>query len=233
MNVWAVVVAAGSGTRYGGAKQYEAIGAERVIDRSLRIAGQACDGVVVVIPSGDTALGLSADVVVGGGATRSESVRAGLSALPLDATHVLIHDAARPMASAQLYGRVIDELRNGAKAVIPGVAVTDTIKRVSASNEQPNSARVVVQTVDRNELVAVQTPQGFDLALLLQAHQSGDEATDDAALMELSGVEVQVIDGEETNRKITSRRDLAVLSLAVDAEATTTNDGASEFGATS
>ncbi len=233
MNVWAVVVAAGSGTRYGGAKQYEAIGAERVIDRSLRIAGQACDGVVVVIPSGDTALGLSADVVVGGGATRSESVRAGLSALPPDATHVLIHDAARPMASAQLYGRVIDELRNGAKAVIPGVAVTDTIKRVSASNEQPNSARVVVQTVDRNELVAVQTPQGFDLALLLQAHQSGDEATDDAALMELSGVEVQVIDGEETNRKITSRRDLAVLSLAVDAEATTTNDGASEFGATS
>ncbi len=198
--VWTIVVGGGSGRRFGRLKQYDDLDrGERVIDRSRRIATSATDGVVLVVPAADAA----AERGVAGGATRSESVRAGLDALPTDVNIeiVCIHDAARPLASPALYERVIAAVRGGADAAVPGVAVSDTIKVIDSGGR-------VVDTPDRSTLVAVQTPQAFRLDVLRRAHASGGQATDDAGLVERLGGRVVVVDGEVGNRKITLPDDL-------------------------
>ena len=194
--IWTIVVGGGSGRRFGATKQYELIGDVRVIDRSVAVARQASHGVVVVVPAEDA----DREGAIVGGATRSESVRAGLAAVPPDATVICVHDAARPLASVEVYRRVIDAVSNGADAAIPGVAVSDTIKVVADA--------VVVSTPDRASLVAVQTPQAFRAAVLREAHETGGDATDDAALVEGLGGMVVVVDGEIANRKITVPDDL-------------------------
>lgn len=187
----------GTGRRFGTTKQYELIGDVRVIDRSVAVAREVSHGVVVVVPPEDA----DREGAIAGGATRSESVRAGLAAVPLDATIICVHDAARPLATVELYRRAIDAVRDGAAAAIPAVAVSDTIKVVADG--------IVVATPDRASLVAVQTPQAFRAAVLREAHEAGGDATDDAALVEGFGGVVVVVDGEETNRKITVPDDLA------------------------
>jgi 2-C-methyl-D-erythritol 4-phosphate cytidylyltransferase len=195
--VWTIVVGGGSGRRFGTPKQYEALGDVRVIDRSVAVAREASDGVVVVVPPEDAVR----EGAVAGGATRSESVRAGLAAIPADAAIICVHDAARPLASADLYRRAIAAVLDGADAAIPAIAVADTIKVVADG--------VVVATPDRASLVAVQTPQAFRAAALRAAHARGGDATDDAALVEALGGVVVVVDGEVRNRKITVPDDLA------------------------
>ena len=194
--VWTIVVGGGSGRRFGTAKQYELLGEVRVIDRSVAVARQVSAGVVTVVPPEDA----DAEGAVAGGATRSESVRAGLAAVPSDATIICVHDAARPLASVALYRRAIDAVSEGAGAAIPAVSVADTIKVVADG--------VVVATPDRASLVAVQTPQAFRAGVLREAHAAGGDATDDAALVEGRGGLVVVVDGETTNRKITVPDDL-------------------------
>jgi 2-C-methyl-D-erythritol 4-phosphate cytidylyltransferase len=191
------VVGGGSGRRFGTPKQYEALGDARVIDRSIAVAREVSDGVVVVVPPEDAVR----EGAVAGGATRSESVRAGLAAVPSDATIICVHDAARPLASADLYRRTIAAVSNGADAAIPAIAVADTIKVVADG--------VVVSTPDRASLVAVQTPQAFRAPALRTAHARGGDATDDAALVEALGGLVVVVDGDARNRKITVPDDLA------------------------
>jgi len=195
-------VGAGSGSRFGGLKQYEVVGKERVIDRSVATARLASEGVVVVVPPADA----ENEGGVAGGASRSASVRNGLDHVPADADIVCVHDAARPFASAQLFADVIAAVRAGADAAIPAVPVTDTIKIVSADG----SGRVE-STPDRSTLVAVQTPQAFRASALRNAHavgESGVDATDDAMLVERAGGVVVVIEGEQRNRKITTPEDL-------------------------
>jgi 2-C-methyl-D-erythritol 4-phosphate cytidylyltransferase len=198
--VWTVVVGGGSSRRFGRPKQYALLGGRRVIDHSRAVAEQATDGVVVVVPQEDAV----AEQAVAGGATRSESVRAGLAAVPSDATIICVHDAARPFASPALFEQVIAAVVAGADAAIPGVAVTDTIKVVTDG--------VVVATPDRSTLTAVQTPQAFRAAVLRAAHEravaDGRDATDDAALVEALGGRVVVVDGDVHNRKITLPEDL-------------------------
>lgn len=202
--IWSIVVAAGSGRRYGGAKQFDRIGDRRVVDYSIAAARTASDGIVVVVPSGEPRpAGLDADAVVEGGATRSESVRNGLAAVPDDATIVLVHDAARPAASAALFARVVDAVRDGAAAVVPAIDVADTIRGRDGG------------VVDRSALVAVQTPQGFDAAALRSAHASGADATDDAGLVEAAGGVVVTVPGERGNVKITEPSDLAAVERAL------------------
>ena len=195
--IWTIVVGGGSGRRFGASKQYELIGDVRVIDRSVAVARQASHDVVVVVPPEDAVR----EGAIAGGVSRSDSVRAGLAAVPATATIICVHDAARPLASVELYRRAIDAVRNGADAAIPGVAVSDTIKVVADG--------IVVSTPDRTSLVAVQTPQAFRAAVLREAHETGGDATDDAALVEGLGGVVVVVDGEVPNRKITVPEDLA------------------------
>lgn len=209
--VWCVVVAGGSGSRFGGAKQFRRIGGRRVLDLAVDAAREVCAGVVVVLPAdaldgpdGDVA---AADAVVAGGSTRSGSVRAGLAAVPADAEVVLVHDAARPLASAELFGRVVDAVRSGADAVVPAVAVVDTIRRPGADGA----------TVDRDQLRAVQTPQGFRASALRDAHAGRAEATDDASLVQAAGGQVVLVEGERSNIKLTDPTDLVVAEALVHA----------------
>lgn len=195
--VWTIVVAAGSGLRFGSAKQFEVIGGKKIVDWAVEEASKHSAGVIVVLPAGQ-ALG---EGQVEGGNTRSESVRRGLAAVPEDATIICVHDAARPFASPAVFQRVISAVVDGADAAVPGVPVVDTIKQVNESN-------VVVSTPRRETLRAVQTPQAFRAASLRRAHHSGGESTDDAVLIEKIDGEVVIVDGEVVNRKITTREDL-------------------------
>jgi len=198
VTAWAIVVAAGRGERFGRPKQYEEINGRRVLDWSVADARAACDGVVVVVPSDRVEPG-----TIAGGSSRSESVRCGLAAVPAEADVIVVHDAARPAAGVALFRAVIDAVRAGADGAIAAVPVTDTVKRVAGD--------VVVSTLDRTELVAVQTPQAFRASSLRAAHAGGGEATDDAALVEQAGGRVVVVPGHAANRKLTEPGDLAVL----------------------
>ena len=198
--VWTIVVAGGSGQRFGKPKQFEELGGRRVLDWAVAAASDASDGVVLVLPA--AAVDRSNPLEVAGGATRSESVRNGLAAVPETATVVCVHDAARPFASSRVFAAVINAVAGGADAAVPGVPVVDTIKVVAADG-------TVMSTPDRSMLVAVQTPQAFRAASLRAAHAAGAEGTDDAALVEQLGGRVVVVPGEPRNRKITEPDDLA------------------------
>jgi 2-C-methyl-D-erythritol 4-phosphate cytidylyltransferase len=198
VRVWAIVVAAGRGERFGEPKQYAALGGRRVLDHAVDACRAVADGIVLVVPPQRAADPEPAvDAVVAGGATRSASVRAGLVAVPEDADIVVVHDAARPWASPALFRAVVAAVEDGA---VPGIPVADTVKRVHGDR--------VVETLDRAHLVAVQTPQAFRADVLRKAHASGADATDDAALVEQVGGTVVVVPGEPGNRKITRRDDL-------------------------
>ncbi|AUT03691.1 2-C-methyl-D-erythritol 4-phosphate cytidylyltransferase [Nostoc sp. CENA543] len=141
-----------------------------------------------------------------GGATRQESVYNGLQALPTEAEQVLIHDGARCLATPDLLNACAQAIRT-CSGLIAAVPVKDTIKVVDGNG-------IIQSTPDRQNLWAAQTPQGFNVQLLKQCHaegiRQGWEVTDDAALFEKCGIEVQIVEGEETNLKITTPQDLAI-----------------------
>ena len=195
MSVWAILVAAGSATRFGRLKQYEPLDGRRVLDWSIDACRAACDGVVLVVPLERAHDPEPVDVVVAGGETRSDSVRAGLAAVPADADVVVVHDAARPRAAAALFDATVAAVRAGADGAVPALPIGDTVKRVDGNR--------VLETVDRADLVVVQTPQAFAAEALRKAHASGADATDDAALVEAAGGTVVVVPGDPANVKIT------------------------------
>jgi 2-C-methyl-D-erythritol 4-phosphate cytidylyltransferase len=200
---WAVVVAGGGGARFGSHKQFATLGGREVVDWSLEAAGRACAGVVLVVPAQSVArCRHRASRVVAGGPTRPASVRAGLAAVPASADIVVIHDAARPLASEHIWELVMAAIAGGADAAVPCVPVTDTIK------QRTEDGRLI--TLDRGRLMASQTPQAFLASVLRAAHAGGADATDDAALVEAMGGRVVVVPGEATNLKLTGPVDLAV-----------------------
>jgi 2-C-methyl-D-erythritol 4-phosphate cytidylyltransferase len=203
--VWSIVVAGGSGRRFGQLKQYALLGGRPVLQWAVAACRTCSAGVVLVLPDGDGDHDQhGADAVVTGGPTRAESVRCGLAAVPADATVIVVHDAARPLASPALFAAVVAAVTGGgADGAVPGVPPSDTIKAVDESGR-------VTDTFDRARLVAVQTPQAFRAALLRHAHAavSTGGATDDAMLVEALGGTVLVVPGEPANLKITDPGDL-------------------------
>ena len=202
MATWAIVVAAGSGERFGDRKQYLALGSQRVLDWALRAAAAHVDGIVLVVPA-DVAdqPEPTADVIVSGGASRSASVRAGLAAVPADASTIVVHDAARPVPVPGVWARVLAGIADGADGVVPVIPVSDTLREVDGA------------TVDRTRFVAVQTPQAFRAVALRAAHAGEPEGTDDASLVEATGGRVVVVEGDPVNIKVTTRHDLDVAEL--------------------
>jgi len=198
----AIVVAAGGGHRFGAPKQFSTLAGSRLVDRAVAAAGAACDEVVVVLPPGVDWDGPPVAAAVAGGERRADSVRAGLAAVPGGCDVVVVHDAARPLAPPSLFTDVIAAVRGGADGAVPGVPVTDTVKRVDGGR--------VVDTPPRDALVAVQTPQAFRADTLRAAHAGGGEATDDAALVEAAGGTVVVVPGDPANLKVTGSDDLRV-----------------------
>jgi 2-C-methyl-D-erythritol 2,4-cyclodiphosphate synthase/2-C-methyl-D-erythritol 4-phosphate cytidylyltransferase len=164
--------------------------------------------VVLVVSAGSAAdpeppAGMpAADVVVEGADTRPGSVRCGLAAVPADADVIAVHDAARPLATAELFAAAVHAVRSGAEGAVCAVPIADTVKRVEEET--------VVETLDRSGLWAVQTPQAFAAAAIRAAHEGGPDATDDAALVERMGGRVVVVPGDVRNVKITRAEDLAV-----------------------
>jgi 2-C-methyl-D-erythritol 4-phosphate cytidylyltransferase len=202
--VWAVVVAGGSGLRFGRRKQFAPLGGRPVVEWAVAACRTVAAGVVLVVPEGHHDGPYGADVVVPGGPTRSDSVRLGLAAVPADAEVVVVHDAARPLAPPALFHAVLAGLADPAvSGATCGVPVSDTLKRV----REPGPT--VVGTVDRTDLVAVQTPQAFRADVLRRAHAEGGGATDDAALVETLGATVRVVPGDPRNLKLTGPADLA------------------------
>ena len=203
-NVWTVVVAAGGSSRFGSDKQKVTIGHKTVLECAVSTAGTV--GSVVVVGKAEFieeiektfSSNQSVEAVVAGGSTRTASVSAGLLAVPNTAEIILIHDGARPLASQVLFNRVIDVVNGGVDAVVPGIEISDSLRSVRGHE------------VNRSEVVAVQTPQGFKASVVRTAYLNKDEFTDDASKVEATGVKVEIIEGEPNNLKITHPVDLLV-----------------------
>jgi 2-C-methyl-D-erythritol 4-phosphate cytidylyltransferase len=203
-----IVVAAGGGTRFGAAKQFLRLGGATVVERAIAVAAAATDAVVVVLPAAGDWQPAPPVCAVPGGATRSDSARAGLAAVPDDTEIVLVHDAARPLATPALFAAVIDAVEAGADGAIPVLPVSDTVKRVEGNH--------VVATVPRDDLVVVQTPQAFRAMVLREAYATGATVTDDAALVESVGGKVVAVPGDPRNMKLTVAYDLEVMRAMLD-----------------
>ncbi len=201
--MFTIVVASGTSQRFGSNKLSETLGDETVLERSVRVALLASDGVIVVTdPKSFSHDGVYA--VVGGGSTRSQSVKNGLAAVPSDVDIIAVHDAARPCATVELYEQGKLLIEQGALGAIPAIKIVDTIKQIN-DNQQIDA------TIDRTKLRAVQTPQIFNASVLREAHISEAEETDDAALVERLGRDVTLFEGSESNIKVTTPRDLEML----------------------
>ncbi len=232
MSTWAIVVAAGKGERFGSMKQLELLGGKTLIEWSLElfsrlVEDEMVEGIVLVVPPDGCGTYLPqekvADIpgstskisnvhVVAGGDSRSASVRSGLAAVPERAETVVVHDAARPLASPELAKSVINAVRNGASAAIPALEIVDTIKEIEDSK--------VLRTLDRTRYVTIQTPQAFKANVLRRAHESGHDATDDATLVEMIGEDVVTVPGERNNIKVTTHDDLVRLNRLIESEET-------------
>jgi 2-C-methyl-D-erythritol 4-phosphate cytidylyltransferase/2-C-methyl-D-erythritol 2,4-cyclodiphosphate synthase len=203
----AIIAGAGMGHRLGAEipKALIQIQGITLLERAFISLSKVVDEIVITAPAGyeeqfKAIVGQSAEVVTGG-VLRSDSIRVALKALSPSVESVLIHDAARALASSALAARVLDELRSGQSAVIPVLKVIDTIKEIDRDG-------FVRATPDRSSLVAAQTPQGFNRQVLERAHSASDDATDDAALVEAIGVKVKTIEGEVSAFKITTKEDI-------------------------
>jgi 2-C-methyl-D-erythritol 4-phosphate cytidylyltransferase len=218
MSVWAILVAAGRGERLGldRPKAFANLGDEPLLAEPLRRL-DGCpwvDDIVLVAPPGweEPAILLAEEegcgkvrACVTGGETRSDSVRAGLGEVPDDALVVLVHDAARPLVSDAVVERVLAPLSEGWDGAVPGLPVGDTLKRVGSDG-------AVEETVTRDGLWAVQTPQAFVADTLRRAQTGGGDATDCAGLVEAAGGRVKVVDGDPRLLKVTSEADLETVA---------------------
>jgi 2-C-methyl-D-erythritol 4-phosphate cytidylyltransferase len=218
MSVWAILVAAGRGERLGldQPKAFAKLGEDPLLAEPLRRLEEYdwIDAIVLVSPPGweEPAILLAEELGCGkvsacvpGGETRADSVRAGLAEVPADAVVVLVHDAARPLLPEEVIERVLAPLSEGWDGAVPGLPVADTLKRVDGDG-------TIAETVSRDGLWAVQTPQAFPADVLRAAVANGAEATDCSSLVEARGGRVKVVPGDPRLLKVTTTDDLAKIA---------------------
>ena len=221
--VWAVLVAAGRGERMGGKrpKAFANLAGRPLVAESLERldASQWVEAIVVAAPADweeptillAEELGAgSVRAVVAGGATRTDSVRAGLGEVPADTPIVLVHDAARPFLPDEVVERVVTALGEGWDAAVPALPLADTIKRAEGN--------AVAETVDRTGLHAAQTPQAFVADTLRHALTGAGDATDCAGLVEAAGGKVRLVEGDRRLLKVTTPADLTFVETLLAAE---------------
>jgi 2-C-methyl-D-erythritol 4-phosphate cytidylyltransferase len=222
--VWAVLVAAGRGERFGGdrPKAFANLGGRPLLAESLGRLDSSdwIESIVVVAPEGweEPVILLAEELgaskvrsAVTGGATRADSVRAGLAEVPEDVAVVLVHDAARPLLSEDVVERVVAALGDGGwDGAVPALPLADTVKRADGE--------AVGDTVDRAGLHAVQTPQGFLAGALRRALASGADATDCAGLVEAAGGRVRIVEGDARLLKVTTPADLSFVETLLRGE---------------
>jgi 2-C-methyl-D-erythritol 4-phosphate cytidylyltransferase len=215
MSVWAILVAAGRGERLGldHPKAFAKLGEDPLLAEPLRRLDDSgwIDAIVLVVPAGweEPAILLAEELgcgkvsaCVAGGAARADSVRAGLAEVAADAVAVLVHDAARPLVSDDVIERVLAPLSEGWDGVVPGLPVADTLKRVDGDGR-------VLETVARDSVYAVQTPQAFPADVLRRALAAGSDGTDCAGSVEAAGGRVKIVPGDPRLLKVTTTEDLA------------------------
>ena len=253
---WAIVLAAGGGTRFGGPKQFEDLAGLPMLEHPVRAAAAVCDGIVVVVPPGylppsatggsahspdrfgrvgylpPSATGGSAHSpdrfgrvgylqtwtppagvrLAVGGASRADSVRAGLAAVPPEAAVIVVTDAAHPLATPALYRRVVDAVRAGAGAAVPGLPLTEVVKEITVGQPTGTGPGPVVAgaSLPRETHRMIQTPHAFAAAELRAAHAGAEQAVEDSAMVAARGVRVVVVDGEPTNIHVTTPAELAM-----------------------
>jgi 2-C-methyl-D-erythritol 4-phosphate cytidylyltransferase len=205
--VWAIILAAGSASRFGRPKQFLTLGAERLVDRVVRTASRTCEGVVVVLPAGTTWDGPPVAAAVPGGAQRAESVRAGLSAVPRSAALIVVHDAAHPLASAELFRAVIQGVRDGVDGAVPVIGATETLGRAEDG--------LLTRAIPREGLLVLQTPHAFRAEVLRRAHAAGGDWSDDATMLLRQGARIAVVRGDPRNVHVTTPEELAVAEALV------------------
>jgi 2-C-methyl-D-erythritol 4-phosphate cytidylyltransferase len=240
---WAVVLAAGGGTRFGGRKQFADLGGEPMLAHPARVAATVCDGVVVVLPEADVlggpgrqrrrdhgvtvppeaqVLGGNSNGwdggwrflpdgvrVVAGGASRAQSVRAGLDAVPRHAEIIVITDAAHPLATTTLYRQVVETVRDGADAAVPGLPLTEVVKEVVPAGSGLRAGASLLREAHR----IIQTPHAFRAELLRAAHAGASEAVEDSAMVADAGGTVSVVPGEPANIHVTTPAELDMARL--------------------
>jgi 2-C-methyl-D-erythritol 4-phosphate cytidylyltransferase len=218
MSVWAILVAAGRGERLGSdqPKAFAKLGDDPLLAEPLRRLEECewVDSIVLVAPAGweEPAVLLAEELgcgkvsaCVAGGDTRTDSVRAGLAEVPAGVLVILVHDAARPLLTDEVVERVLAPLQQGWDGAVPGLPVADTVKRVDAGG-------AVLETVERDSLWTVQTPQAFLADVLRRAYAGAETATDCASLVEASGGRVRVVEGDARLQKVTTADDLAKIA---------------------
>lgn len=244
--VWAVVLAGGGGARFGSRKQFARLGGRTLLEHSAATAAACCAGVVVVVPAdaadataGTETVAAAAGAgaaetvraagvpaaVVAGGATRAESVRRGLRAVPPAAGVVVVADAAHPLASPALFRRVVRAVEKGADGAVPGLPLTDLVRRLQPGARPGSDAAdllgVAGPAVARDGAVLVQMPQAFRAGALRAAHADGAEGVEDSTMVSAAGGVVVVVPGEPGNLHVTTAEELALAARLLPPEAAT------------
>jgi 2-C-methyl-D-erythritol 4-phosphate cytidylyltransferase len=222
--VWAVLVAAGRGDRFGGdrPKAFAKLAGRPLLAESLERLESSdwVDGLVVVVPEEweEPSILLAEEIgagkvraAVAGGATRADSVRAGVAEVPTDVALLLVHDAARPLLSEEVLERVVTAVGDECEGAVPALPLRDTVKRAEGD--------AVAETVDRTGLYAAQTPQVFVAESLRRALAGADDGTDCAGLVEAAGGRVRLVEGDPRLVKVTTQADLDFVEALLRAEA--------------
>jgi len=200
-SVWGVVYAAGSGQRFGGLKQFERIGESRLVDRCIAALAPVCDHLVVVLPGSVEWSGRAVSAVVAGGATNPDSVRAGVAAVPDDATVIVLHSPSHPLASPTLARRVVEHLATGVDGACPVAPIHDALRRLDDADD-------IVEAVSNRHVVSVQMPLAFRADVLRNALALDNSDRDAQTIVERYGARIGTIAGEPTNIHVTTRAEL-------------------------